>query len=101
LIDDLVAGVAQSAAFVGESVSHGTTGAGDPLDESVVDHARGERAEGLIALECQLGQVVQRGAGILVEMPQRIPLHKADRKRCQGGVNRAVVTHLKPFHAQT
>ena len=62
-------------------------------------HASGEGAEGLVGLERQQGKVVEGGSGVLVQMPQGVPLHKADVKGGQRRVGLSVVPHLQPLHA--
>jgi len=48
------------------------------FDESILNHATGERAEGLVTLKRQLGKEMQGSSRALVEMSESVPLHKAD-----------------------
>jgi hypothetical protein len=41
---------------------------------------------------------MQRRAGVLVEVPQRVPLHEADAQLSQGRVGRPVMLHLQSLH---
>ena len=70
MIDDLLTGVSQRLALVGESMAHRPPRPWDPLDETTLDHPAGQRAEGLVGLEGQLREVVQGRVGLLCEVPQ-------------------------------
>ena len=98
--DDLVAGATQLAPLVGQPVTNRAPGPGHALDEAALDHASGERSERLIALKRQLREVVQRGAGVFVEVSQRVPLHDADVEPRQPRVQRTMMPHLEPLHRQ-
>jgi hypothetical protein len=99
-IDEPVADLSKLPPLLGESVVHGPSRTRDSFDEIPVDHACGERPEGLIALEGQLGKVVQGGIGMLIEVPQGVPLDEADPIRDEGGINRPVVPHLEALYGE-
>src|SRR5580692_7959445 len=65
------------------------------LDQPPLDHAAGKRSKRLIALEGQEREVVQRGARVLLEMPERVPLDQADPEWRQAGIDGSVVAHLE------
>ena len=55
----------------------------DAPDQSAGLHPGREGAEGLVGLEGEHRQVVQRGARMGVQMPQRVPLHERHAERAQ------------------
>jgi hypothetical protein len=69
LTDDPVAGLPKFFPLGGETVSNRAPWPRDSFYEAPFGHACRERPEGLIGLECQLGQVVQARLGVLVEVP--------------------------------
>src|ERR1700722_17903295 len=95
--NDLASCHTQLSAFVGQTVVHRPSGSWYPLDQSALDQAAGECAEGLIRLERELREVVQRGVRVLIEMAQRIPLHERDIQRREFRVERAMMPHLEPL----
>ena len=69
-------------------------GPGHPLDQPSLDQPAGERPERLVALEGQLGQVVQRRVRLPAEMAQRVPLDQRDADLGQCLVQRPVMAVL-------
>lgn len=65
------------------------------LDPALADQPCGQGAEGLIGIECQRCQSVHRGAGVAVDLAQRIPLHKADTQFGQRRIERPMLAVLE------
>lgn len=89
--------------FASESqpMTHGTTRAGSTFDESALDHPCRQRSERLVCLEGELRQVVQRRIRVLMQVPQRVPLHKGDAERRESLVGCAVVPHLESLDRES
>ncbi len=96
--DRFRAGDEHSFAFGGQLGSDRSAGAGGAADESAGLHAGGEGAEGLIGLERQDGEVVQRRTGVRVKVAQGVPLHDRDVQGPQRLVTGAVVLDLQALH---
>jgi hypothetical protein len=77
-IHDVFPGPSKLMALFGQTMMGGSARTRNTFDESILNHATGERAEGLVTLKRQLGQEVQGSSRVLVEMPESVPLHKAD-----------------------
>jgi len=92
--------MAELLALRGEAMPDGASRPRDALDEAALDHPTGERAERLVALKRQESQVVEGRPRVVVEMPERIPLHEAHPEWGQPGVERAVVTHLQALDGE-
>jgi hypothetical protein len=99
-VDDLLARSAKLESFVREAMVDCSAGTGDSLDQAPFDHPHCQRPEGLIGLEGQLGEIVQRCLGILVEMSQRVPLHQTHREGDESGGDGTVVSHLQPLYGE-
>ena len=72
----------------------------NPLDQPALGHPGGQRAEGLVGLEGQHREVVQRGVRLAVQVAQGVPLHEGEPERRQGAVQRAVMTILQALDSQ-
>jgi hypothetical protein len=68
--------------------------AGHAVDQAAFDHAVGERAEGLVGLEGQAGQLVRRRVRVARDRAQRVALRQRRADLDQSGVQRAVVAVL-------
>ena len=92
-------GFAQTLTLIGETMPNGTAGPGNTLDEAEIDHARGHRAHGLVRLERQLSQQVQRRFRMIMQVPQHIPLRQRQPQLQQPPVRLPMMTPLQTLHS--
>ena len=99
-VHDELAFDSKSFALLGQSVLDRAAGAGHAFDQSAIDHARRQGAEGLIGLKSQNREIVQRGIRASAEVPQRVPLHERESERGQRTTGCPMMAVLEPLHGQ-
>ena len=100
-VDDDPAPFQHEATFRTEGMMESSAGSGPSLHQALLDQARCQSAEGLVALERQFRQDVRRDAGVPLDGPQRVPLREGSAQAVQRRIEPPVMAALQALDGPT